>query len=89
MKLDVFDTYITQANGEQMHFDVLLSQGSTRQQAETYAIQWLESIKIQTDNIHLDRCNFCHSEAANPEIERIISRDGYAILQLEGCPSPA
>ncbi len=88
MNLDVFDTYITQSNGEQMHFDVLLPQGGTKQQAETYAIQWLENIGIQTDSIHLDRCNFCHSEAENPEIEHMVSRDGFAILQLEGCPSP-
>jgi len=88
MKLDVFDTYVTQGNGEQMHFDVLLPQGGTQQQAETYAIQWLESIGVRTNNIHLDKCNFCHSEAANPEIEHAISINGYAILQLEGCPSP-
>jgi uncharacterized protein YeaO (DUF488 family) len=87
MKLDVFDTYVTQDNGERMHFDVLLPQGSTKQQAEICAIQWLKNIKIPTNNIHLDRCNFCHSEVANSEIEQIVSGDGYAILQLEGCPS--
>jgi len=67
---------------------VLLSQGNTKQDAEKYAVQWLESIGVQTDNIHLDRCSFCHSETAYPEIEQAISARGYAILQMEGCPSP-
>jgi len=88
MKLDVFDTYISQNNGGQMHFDVLLPQGSAKHEAEKFAALWLESIGIQADNIRLDQCRFCHSEIAYPEIEQAVSRHGYAILQMEGCPSP-
>ncbi len=71
-----------------MHFDVLLLQGGTEQDAERYAIEWLKSIRVQTDSILLDKCSFCHSETACPEIEQAVSVDGYAILQMEGCPSP-
>ncbi len=88
MKLDVFDVYITQNNGKKMHFDVLLPQGGTEQDAEIYAIEWLKSIRVQTDSIRLDNCRFCHSETAYPDIEQTVSADGYAILQMEGCPSP-
>jgi len=88
MKLDVFDTYITQSNGEQMYFDVLLPQGCAKHEAEKFAVQWLESIGIQADNIRLDGCRFCHSETAYPEIKQAISTHGYGILQMEGCPSP-
>lgn len=88
MKLDVFDTYVTQSNGEQMHFDVLLPQDRPKQEAEKFAVHWLESIGVQTDSVHLDKCRFCHSETAYPEIEQAVTAHGYAILQMEGCPSP-
>ncbi len=88
MKLDVFDTYVTQSSGEQMHFDVLLPSGGIEQDARRVAIIWLESIGAQVDNMHLDKCHFCHSTAANPETLNVVSMQGYAILQMEGCPSP-
>lgn len=88
MKLDVFDTYVTQSNGDLMHFDVLLPQGSSKEQAEKYALDWLQSIQIKTDSINLDKCRFCHSETATPEFEQSVATHGYAILQMEGCPSP-
>ncbi len=88
MKLDVFDTYVTQNNGRQMHFDVLVPQGGTQQEAEKYAVQWLQSIGVQIGHIRFDKCRFCHSEAAHPDIEQAISIYGYVILQMQGCPSP-
>lgn len=88
MELDVFDIYVTQNNGEQMHFDVFVPQGRSRQEVEKYAIQWLENIGIQKRSIRFEKCRFCHSETAYPEIEQEINMHGYAILQMEGCPSP-
>lgn len=88
MELDVFDTYVTQSNGKLMHFDVFLPKGSSRTLAEKYALEWLESVQIKTDSINLEKCRFCHTESASPEYEQAVKSQGYAILQMEGCPSP-
>ena len=88
MQLDVFDTYVTQPDGQTMHFDVLIPKGGTLQSAKVFAMQWLRSIGVYTDIIQLHRCRFCHSESASPEIEQTVRTQGFAILQMEGCPSP-
>jgi len=88
MKLDVFDTYATHNDGKKMHFDVLLPQGADLADPRQFAMQWLQEIGIQAASIQLDSCRFCHSESAYPEIEQTLNSRGYAILQMEGCPSP-
>ena len=88
MELDVFDTYVSHQNGNKMHFDVLLPKGSTQNQAESCAIEWLKKMGIQVKSIQLDSCRFCHSESAYPEMERTVITQGFAILQMEGCPAP-
>lgn len=88
MKIDVFDTYVTHEDGVRLHFDVLLPQGGSNETAVQYAMQWLSEIGIKSDNIQLDKCRYCHSEAAYPEIEETLKAQGYFILQMEGCPAP-
>ena len=88
MRLDIYDTYVTLSDGARMHFDVLVEAGNDASLARSYAKQWINDIGLQTQGIQLDRCRFCHSEAANPEVESLVTRQGYAILQMEGCPSP-
>ena len=88
MKLDIYDTHALHSDGAIMHFDVLLPKGADEAIARTFAIQWLNSIGVPSEHIRLENCQFCHSEPANPEIEQAISSDGYAIFQMEGCPSP-
>ncbi len=88
MNVDVFDTYVTHGQSARMHFDVLLPQGATVEQATASARHWLDRIGINADAIEIDQCRFCHSEAVQPELERDLGNHGYAILQMEGCPSP-
>ena len=89
MQLDVYDTYARTADGTLMHFDVLVPKEQT-QDPHLYATQWLDNLGISDNQVSLELCRFCHSESSvNPEIERRIARDGYFILQMEGCPSPA
>ncbi|WP_086934276.1 DUF2024 family protein [Agarilytica rhodophyticola] len=33
-----------------------------------------------------ERCNFCHSQSANPKVIESIKKYGYCILPMEGCP---
>ncbi len=85
MKIDVYDSY-ARSNGRLMHFDVFVKSGTSAQEALGYGKQWLESIRESADSLDQSRCNFCHSEIANPEVERTINQQGYFILQMEGCP---
>ena len=87
MKIDVYDSY-AKSNGRLMHFDVFVEAGTTAQKALEYGKQWLESIRESPESLDQSRCNFCHSEIANPEVERMIAQQGYFILQMEGCPAP-
>ncbi|MEZ5918913.1 MAG: DUF2024 family protein [Alphaproteobacteria bacterium] len=34
------------------------------------------------------QCRYCHFEHANPVVQRLIKKNGYYILQMEGCPEP-
>lgn len=88
MKIDIFDTYVTHQDGKTMHFDVLLPQSSTSEIAVKYAMQWLKEIGIQSEDIKLNKCSYCHSESSTPEIDASLTTQGYAIFQMEGCPAP-
>jgi hypothetical protein len=88
MKTDVYDTYARARNGTIIHFDVLLKNGSTKEQALQHARQFLVNIGEDADTLKQDRCNFCHSEIAPPEVELAIINKGYFILEMEGCPNP-
>lgn len=85
MKIDVYDSY-ARSNGRLMHFDVFVKSGTAPEQALEYGKQWLDSIRESPDSLDQSRCNFCHSEIANPEVEKTIIQQGYFILQMEGCP---
>lgn len=87
MNVDVYDTHVHTTEGHLLHFDVLLPSGSGERATE-YAREWLQNIGMNIDRITLDQCRFCHTEAANPEVQRQLEMSGYFILQMEGCPSP-
>ncbi len=82
MKIDVYDTYATYNNGEVLHFDVLLPQGSTAHQAEIYAQQWLQTLNKEGHQAQISSSRFCHSEPASPEVHSSVATNGFAILQL-------
>ena len=73
MKIDVYDSY-AKSNGRLLHFDVFVRSGTSSQKALEYGKQWLESIRESTDSLNQSRCNFCHSEISNPEVEPIIAQ---------------
>jgi hypothetical protein len=86
MKIDVYDTYAKTANGSIVHFDVFLKSGEHKDKALEYAASFLDEIGESTGSITLERCNFCHSEIANPEVIEAVELSGYFILRMEGCP---
>jgi len=88
MKIDVYDSFATSIHGGLMHFDVFVKSDTSAQQALAYGQQWLQSIGESAAGLKQSHCNYCHSEAANPEVAHHIKNHGYFILQMEGCPAP-
>jgi len=89
MKIDVYDTYATTINGDIIHFDVLLPNSDTNEEeAVNHAKTFIKQVGESIDTITLDRCNFCHTETANVTVKQKIEKEGYFILQMEGCPNP-
>jgi len=82
MKIDVYDTYATYADGQSLHFDVFLQSGSDASTAEQAAKQWLEALREGGESIQLSSTRFCHSEPASPEVIDSIKAKGFAVLRL-------
>jgi len=85
MKVHVFDTHVSTANGNYYHFDVLVSD-DTANQATEFAERYIKQLGLSETQISQKRCNFCHSEMANPEVQEEILKHGYYIIPLQGCP---
>ena len=88
MKIDVYDSFATSNRGHLLHFDVFVATATPAEQALIFGQQWLESIGEQAIGLKQSRCNFCHSEVANPDVAQHIETHGYFFLQMEGCPAP-
>jgi len=87
MKIDVYDSY-ARSNGRLMHFDIFVRSGTSELTALEHGRNWLDSLGENSNALEQSRCNFCHSEMANPEVARTIENQGYFVLQMEGCPAP-
>lgn len=81
MKIHIYDTHVHTTSGQYIHFDVLVSDKNIKQ-VDRYAKQYLESLGVTVDNIKQIRCDFCHSEMANPEVQSNIVNHGYSISRL-------
>jgi hypothetical protein len=81
MQIHVYDTHVNTTSGQYIHFDVLVSDKNA-DKVEQYAKQYLASLGVQVDNIKQSRCNFCHSEIANPEVQENIANHGHSIIRL-------
>ena len=86
MKIAVWDTYVTKSNGEVMHFDILApecikDESIIHQMGKAYL-----STKNQQDAVLTAKeCRFCHQEIAAAEMVESIQRQGYFIIEMEGC----
>ncbi|MES2817675.1 MAG: DUF2024 family protein [Pseudomonadota bacterium] len=84
MKVNVFDTHVRTLDGRYLHFDVLI-EGNDQARATRYARDWMAERGVRDADIEQSRCQFCHSEPANPEIAAAIIDQGYFIIPLQGC----
>ena len=81
MKIHVYDTHVDTSLGEHIHFDVLVNDENISN-VKKFADNYLVSLGVKPEQIKQDRCNFCHSEMANPEVEENIRNYGHSILRL-------
>lgn len=81
MKIHVYDTHVYTTSGEYIHFDVLVNDDNISH-VRKYADDYLASLDVKLDQIKQGRCNFCHSEVANPEVKENILAKGYSIIRL-------
>lgn len=88
MQIDVYDTYATSKQGAVIHFDVFVERGTGGDKAFEYARKWLAGIGEDPQKLDQSHCRYCHSEHANPVVQGTIKKNGYYILQMEGCPEP-
>ncbi len=81
MQIHVFDTHVMTTSGQYIHFDVLVDNENIKK-VELYAAQYLETLGVKIDNIKQSRCNFCHSELADLEVQDSIANQGHSIIRL-------
>ncbi len=81
MKVHVYDTHVDTQDGQHIHFDVLVNDENI-EHVQQFVEQYLASIELVSNNIKLQRCNFCHSEIAKPEVQQDIMALGHSIIRL-------
>ncbi|PAJ72076.1 hypothetical protein CJF42_23140 [Pseudoalteromonas sp. NBT06-2] len=81
MQVHVYDTHVTTADEKHLHFDVLVDDDN-KDKVQQYVLEHLASKEITPKQIKHDRCQFCHSEIANPQVRASIEAKGYYIISL-------
>lgn len=86
MKVAVYDTYVPKKDGQTMHFDVIVPDGTSPEAAIGFGQAYLKTVGQEGQPCSPKECQFCHTEEAGPEVEQSIRNQGYFILEMEGCP---
>ncbi len=81
MKIHVYDTHVNTSSGEYIHFDVLVNDENVNNVVK-FVESYLAKLGVSIEHIKQSRCDFCHSEMANPEVKEHIKRHGHSILRF-------
>jgi hypothetical protein len=81
MKIHIYDTHVHTQAGEYIHFDVLVDDDNIKH-VNKYADDYLVTLGVKSEQVKQGRCNFCHSEMANPEVIANITAQGHSIIRL-------
>jgi len=86
MKVAVWDTYVTKANNEIMHFDIIVpSELKDEQKIFTFGKEYLKSKNQAGQLLDAKECQFCHIEMASDEMVESIKQKGYYIIEMQNC----
>ena len=84
MKVSVYDTYHTKADGSLLHFDVIVPVGTPEERIFKYAEQYLNEKGLE-GTFTASACRFCHVEHLRSFMEHDIKKKGYYLLEMQGC----
>lgn len=86
MKVSVYDTYVTKKDGNVMHFDILVPHNlGDEEKIYGFGQTYLQAKGQAGQPLSTKECRFCHIEEASPEVVEDISRQGYSIIEMQGC----
>jgi len=81
MKIHVYDTHVKTVTGKHIHFDILVDDNNSVK-VKQFAENYLANLGVETENIELQSCSFCHSEIANSQVQQDITLKGHCIIPL-------
>ena len=85
-KVNVWDTYVTKKNGEIMHFDIIASvEVNDSSIIYDYGKLYLKRKNQAGQTLTSNQCRLCHIENLRPEWEEEINKNGFFIIEMEGC----
>ena len=86
MQVAVWDTYVKKKDGSIMHFDIIAPDHiKDENNILTFGKDYLLSKNQQSQTLTSKECSFCHIEQANDEMLEAIEKQGYYIIEMEGC----
>jgi hypothetical protein len=85
MTCAVFDTYVQKKTGGLMHFDIIVPANTDPAKVFTFGKQYLAERKQGGQALSTKECTFCHIEHATEEVAEAIQKQGYYILEMQGC----
>ena len=86
MQVAVWDTYVTKKDGSIMHFDIIAPDHiKDENKILTFGKDYLLSKNQQSQTLTSKECSFCHIEQANDEMLEAIEKQGYYVIEMEGC----
>jgi hypothetical protein len=86
MKVSVYDTYVTKKDGNIMHFDILVPTNmSDTEKIYDFGRTYLAEKQQTGQPLTTKECRFCHIEQASTEVINDIERQGFSIIEMEGC----
>ena len=84
--MSVWDTYVTKDDGTIMHFDIIAPiEVKDVNIIYEYGRQYLQTKGQGNQELNANQCTFCHIESLKPSWEDDIKRQGYYIVEMEGC----
>lgn len=85
-KVNIWDTYVTKKDGTIMHFDIVAPVEDTDTTIiYSYGKDYLRTKGQEGQSLSSKQCRLCHIEKLRPEWEKEIDKNGYFIIEMEGC----
>ncbi len=86
MKTAVWDTYVKREDGRMMHFDIIVPEElKDEEKIFSFGKEYLKEKNEKYEEFGAKESKFCHIESAKPEVQDIINKKGYYIVEMENC----